>query len=765
VAGIVAVLLLVSGAGLLARHELVKPRGAVLAAPRRSVAVLDFRDLAARPESGWLASAIPEMISADLADGQQMRTIPGENVARMEAELALPAAASPSRETLAAIRRNLGADVVVSGAYADIGAAAGGRMRVDIWAEDSRSGEVIASVSESGAESEVLEVMSRAGARLRKGLGLEMAPSGDMALNDVSPHDLGAAREYADALALMRRGNLLQARDLLRQCTKTEPGFARALSALSSVDAGLGYEGLSRGEAKQAFDQSRGMRSEEAKTAIEAQFRLANQEPVRAAEVYSRLFAWHPDDIEYGLQLASAQTVADKTQDAMHTLDLLRKLPEVEASDPRIDMEAADALAARSDYRQSAGFAAEAARKANAANARLFYARALSFESGLEWYLADARWRDHSEEARKICEQFQDKFCVASILRRFGNVSFAQLDLNSADRYYAQALAIAHQIGSAAEECNVLNGMALVSEARGNPKKSAAIQERLVEISRQTQNPNLEQMSLANLSGVLLGIGEVDAAKEKLEAATKIARDTGVHDALADDLASMADLDRVRGDLSLALPLCDEALADAREVGSVPSQIGALSGKARILLARDDVAGARTVLREYDRLRTGGADMSAWLDWTLPASIAFAAHQLEEAASLARDEMKQTAANRLPWEHAHAEALLAESLFAEGEKAKAQAAAEEAWAGMRDSQWRLERLEVGISYARVTGRTEGLNSIVSEARSSHAYELELEGRLAEAEVARDSSAREAVRAEASSHGYLYLARLASQQTQ
>jgi hypothetical protein len=724
---------------------------------------LDFRNLAGRPENGWLASAIPEMISADLADGQRVRMIPGENVARMEAELSLPPAASPSRETLAGIRRNLGADIVVSGAYADLGAGGSGRMRVDIWAEDTQTGEVVASVSESGADTEMLDVMSRAGARLRSGLGLESATSAETALRDSSPHDPRTARAYADALTLMRRGNLLQARDLLRQSIKTEPGFAPALSALSSADVKLGYEALAREEAKQAFDSSRSMRSEESKLAIEAQFHEANKEPAQAVEVYSRLFAWNPDDIEYGLQLAAAQRMDNKIDEALRTLDGLRKLPGMEASDSRIDMEAARTLATRSDYRQSALFAAEAARKANAANAKLLYARAVSFESGLNLYFADERWRGLSEEARKICEQFQDKACVATILRRFGNVSLVKLDLESADRYYAQALAIAHEIGSAAEECNVLNGMALVSAARGDPKKSAAIQERLLTIARRTQSPHLEQQSLNSLGDLLLSLGEVDAAKEKLEAATKIARGLGEREALADDLASLADLYRVHGDLSRALPLCQEALKNAREAGAVYSQVTTLSRMARILLAGGDLDGARKALDEYNRLRNGQHDMSILSDWTLPASVALAGHKPAEAAALATEAIRQTSAHRLPWEQAHAEAVLAESLFAEGDQEKARSAAEEAWTAQRDSQWRLARLEVGISYARVTGHAEELNRIIAEAHSMHAFQPELEARLARADLAHDAGEKAAVHADALSHGYLYLARLSDQQ--
>jgi len=761
--GIAASVLVVLVAVVLGGYELRDPgilRRA--ASPRRSVAVLDFRNLTARPEARWLAGAIPEMISADLAAGQQIRTIPGENVSRMETELALQPAASPSRETLAAIRRNVGADIVISGAYTALGSAAGSRVRVDIWAEDARTGDVISSLSETGTEPEILDLMSRAGARLRAELHLEMAPAAETAMLDASPRDPAAARAYADGLAHMRRGDFLQARDLLAQCTRIESGFAPAHAALSSAEAKLGYEGLALAAARRAYDLAPALQSQDSRLAIEAQFHEVNNEPGRAAEVYAHLFAQHPDDIEYGLRLAAAQTADDKAQDALRTVEALRRLPATQAADSRIDMEAARALASHSDYRRSAALAAEAARKAGAANAQLLYARAVSFESGLLWYLGDPRWRAFSEDARRICDRFQDKACVAAILRRFGNASLGALDLESADRYYGESLAIAREIGSAAEESNVLNGMALASVGRGDLKKAASVQQRLVALSRQTQDRGQEQRSLANLGDVLLYMGEVDAARENIEPASRIARDLGAHEALADDLASLADVYRIQGDLPRALEVCEEALANARAAGAVASQVAALSRQARLLLAEDDLSGARAALRQYDRLRTGGVDVSAWGDWLLPASIALASHQTAAAATLAADAAKNTAAHRLPWEQARAEALRAEALMNQAGDAEARATVQQAWERVRDSQHGLLRMEVGIAYARVTLQPDDLLPIIAEARCRHAYELELEGRLAQAQLSRNGSQLAALRTEAISRGFRYVARRAAE---
>ena len=61
-------------------------------------------------------------------------------------------------------------------------------------------------------------------------------------------------------------------------------------------------------------------------------------------------------------------------------------------------------------------------------DARLLYARAVSYRSGLLWNLGDARWRELSTEALKICGQYQDQACVAAILRRLGNVSLVALE-------------------------------------------------------------------------------------------------------------------------------------------------------------------------------------------------------------------------------------------------------------------------------------------------------------------------------------------------
>src|SRR5262249_46260800 len=96
-----------------------------LLAVRPSVAVLGFKNLSGRDDEAWLSTALSEMLDAELASGQKLRIVAGENVARMKVDLALPAADGYAADTLGKIHRNLGSDMIVLGSYLALGKSAG----------------------------------------------------------------------------------------------------------------------------------------------------------------------------------------------------------------------------------------------------------------------------------------------------------------------------------------------------------------------------------------------------------------------------------------------------------------------------------------------------------------------------------------------------------------------------------------------------------------------------------------------------------------
>jgi eukaryotic-like serine/threonine-protein kinase len=142
------------------------------AGTRRAVAVLGFKNLSGREEAAWLTTALSEMLSTELAAGEELRIVSGENVARMRMELGLGEEESYSPETLARIRRNVGADLVVLGSYLALGSGADASIRLDVRVQRTGSAELVASVSETGRQAQLFDLVSRVGSGLRGALGV-----------------------------------------------------------------------------------------------------------------------------------------------------------------------------------------------------------------------------------------------------------------------------------------------------------------------------------------------------------------------------------------------------------------------------------------------------------------------------------------------------------------------------------------------------------------------------------------------------------------
>jgi TolB-like protein len=135
---------------------------------RRSVAVLGFRNLSKKTDEDWISTALAEMVGTELAAGQQVRLIPGENVAHMKVDLALTAAAGYGGDTLKKIRRTLGSDIIVQGSYL---VSPGSILRLDLQLQETDAGGTIAAVSESGSAAQIADLVSRLKAALRQQLG------------------------------------------------------------------------------------------------------------------------------------------------------------------------------------------------------------------------------------------------------------------------------------------------------------------------------------------------------------------------------------------------------------------------------------------------------------------------------------------------------------------------------------------------------------------------------------------------------------------
>ena len=254
---------------------------------RRSAAVVGFHDLSPREDSAWLSTALGEMIASELAAGERLRIVAAEDVTRQK--LTAPAGVLPA-ESLEQLRRNLGADLVVSGAYATVPGKGGERLRLDVVVQDTRTGEPVGTASATGMQGDLFQLVSSLGASLRGKLGLAVATAAEQAtVSTALPRDPEAARLYAEGLERQRLADAPGARPLLEQSIAREPDFALAHHVLSAALSGLGYQARARDEAKKAVDLDAGMSREE-RLNLEGRRHEVNHEADKAVETFRTLY-------------------------------------------------------------------------------------------------------------------------------------------------------------------------------------------------------------------------------------------------------------------------------------------------------------------------------------------------------------------------------------------------------------------------------------------------------------------------------------------
>jgi len=588
----VAVLAVLGGVGFLYWRGRAHPEAVAKSiTKRRSVAVMSLKNLTARPESAWLSTAIPEMLTTELAAGEKLRTIPGEDVARTKMELSLPDSDALTAQTLGQVGKSLGADLVVVGSYVDL---AGGKLRVDLRLQDVTSGETLISVPETGDESNLFDLVSRAGAQLREKVGAgQVEPQDEGGVRAALPATKEAAKFYAEGLAKLRISDAVSARDLLQKAVAADPNHALAHSALAGAWSLLGYDEKARQSAKNAYDLSASL-SREDRLLIEARYRETSKEWDNAAGSYRTLFGFFPDNVEYGLLLSKAQIRGGKGKDALETVDSLRKLPPPAGDDARIDLAASDAWQSQGDFKQSQALAAQAAQKARAQNTKLLLARALYQEGSAFESLNDAKSAMAAvDEASKIYQSVGDRYGLASTLEVTGSVLSDHGDYPGALAKYRDELSIAREVGNRRAEASALNNMALVLGQQGDAEGARQAWEQTLPIFREVGDKSGYANTQINLAGLLVDSGDLAGAKKLYEQTLELFREVNDQSGIAKSLTGIGTMLDAQGDSAAAKKMLDQAVGIDLASGNANPSSDKLIDIGDALQHLGDLAGAR----------------------------------------------------------------------------------------------------------------------------------------------------------------------------
>jgi eukaryotic-like serine/threonine-protein kinase len=707
---------------------------------RRSVAVLGFENLSRQPDKEWLSTAFSEMLTTELAAGERVRMVSGETVAKMKVSLSLPDAGSYSPETLARIRRNADADDIVCGAYVPLG---DGQVRLDLHLQDTLTGETLASISAKGSETEIDELVDRAGTSLREKLGLSPISGADAAaVKATLPSGPVAARLYSEGLARLREYDNQGARDLLEKALTLEPTFALGHVALASAWSRLGYDAKASSEAKKAFELSTNLRSPE-RLWIEGHYRELSRGPDGAVDTYRTLFQSFPDDLEYGLQLAYVEYHASRGQEALATIAQLRELPPPARDDPRLDVAEAHAAFSLGDYNRYQAASARGAEEALAQGARLLAAEALADDC---WALNTL---GHPKEAVAVCERAQNIFAavndrdyVAAVLNQLGAIQEQQGDLTTAKRKLEQAFAISQQVGDRDGSAAELGNLANILNTQGDLRGARRTFKKVLRLFREVGDKAGSSEALGDIGLMSMRLGDFSVARSRLEESLAIARETGNKAQWALDLSHLGNLRYDQGDLTGAETMLQQAESALRQAGDKKSLPYALRLWGNVLAAKADLTGARQKYEEALKIATedGAKQETAQIQIAL-ADLALDQGHFTDAERFCRQALQQFEAMKASDDEILARATLTQVLLAMRQTSEAQKELDETGGLLANSKNVAVRLRLAITAAQVhaaegnpTQAARSLHAVLAESTLNNLVPYEFEARLALADI-------------------------------
>ena len=538
---------------LWAKNPVVLGRSLAGIQPRRSIAVLGFKNLSGDARDSWLSTALADWLNTELAAGGQLRTIPAESIARMKMELSLADVDSLDRQSLALIGKNLGTDFVVAGSYAMLADQPDGQIRLDLRLRNTRDGETIDAISETGSEVHLFDLVSRAGEDLRSKLGIRAVTREEAAeLATVLPSNPEAARLYSEGVDQLRIFDALSARDFLLKAVAVEPDFALSHAALSTAWTQLGYDEKANAEAKKAYELAVNLPRVD-RLLVEGRYRETSHQWEKAIQIYSALFEVFPDNLDYGLALASAQGSAGKWRDSLETIDALRKLPPPLQNDPRIDLEENLAAESLGDLKRAEAAAAQAADKAQPAGASLLLAKAR---------LAQA-W---------AYENLGDYGQVAGVVDQAKQLYLAANDRSGV--------------------ANAMTVDAIALQAQGNYLGARNKYEESLAVFRETGNKHSVAGECDNIGDILYYLGDLAGAHRSYEQALAGYQEVGDADGIALAKNGLGNVYLSLGNLSKAKAMFDDALAICNRIGDRDRAAVSRSGLGSVLRSQGDIPGA-----------------------------------------------------------------------------------------------------------------------------------------------------------------------------
>ncbi len=415
---------------------------------------------------------------------------------------------------------------------------------------------------------------------------------------EMAPDNAAAAEAYAGGMAALRLDEHERAKDQFARAVELAPTHALCRASLAEAWKALGYDEKAEAEAKRAGTMSEHL-SREAKLLVQGRCAVAQGDASEAAKAFAALFAFRPENVEYGLELAQADIDDGRPKDADAVVAKLRRLPAPMSHDLRIATLDAVVNEAVGELDASKTIAADVAAQARARRLKEIEQDAL-FDEAIALYrlgqlkealaIAQGLARDDVQSNLPI-----QRAMLAALL---GNIYLAQDRLDDAEKQFREDLRISRALGSRGEITTMLQNLGTIAAARGDHAGQVAALEDTIPLLRERGSQRDLAMALANLCDSMTKVGALQQALGHCEESRDIAR--AMRDPSSYGYASLqcAKVRLALGELEEAKRRMKEAVASAREVGDKDMLVSMLLSACTLYRTRGEVADAKQALDE-----------------------------------------------------------------------------------------------------------------------------------------------------------------------
>jgi tetratricopeptide (TPR) repeat protein/predicted Ser/Thr protein kinase len=313
-AGAAVVVLILAIAGYAFRGRLFSGSSG-MAAPAMSLAILPFRNASGDQSLDWLGSSMAEMLSTDVGQSSQLRTVSPERVGQILRDLRISPDSTLDAPTIQRVAEFSNADTIVSGQYAKFG----DQIRIDVTVQDLKRGHSTKLKTEAASDKEILSTVDHLAADIRQNLDLSSSAVKELQAQSFKPSStsLPALRDYDQGLQLQRQGKNLEAVKLFESSTTEDPNFALAYSQLARTYEDLGQDNEAEQNSRKAVELSDKLPEVERYLIAARNDEILNNYP-KAIEAYQSIVKVAPDNADVLFDLGRLQESAgsfDKAHD------------------------------------------------------------------------------------------------------------------------------------------------------------------------------------------------------------------------------------------------------------------------------------------------------------------------------------------------------------------------------------------------------------------------------------------------------------------